>query len=439
MHAGEDDKAALTERAKADGIAHESEPPLPPYSRAHPADSNGRLAAEQSVNWLNVSRDNESIRGTYAVDPYLDIPAALLALPSTEGCRGKKEMERMNLVLETKEGDIDVTVHIVGENGNADGLPGSSAEIEQKVKVKMRSYKGSVTCRIVPIDESNDLGQAVTRPRFIVYASADNGSANILLPRSFSGSISAFAGLSPSPRGPIELSPDLRRNARILMDTDRKRFFVGELTQFDKHSSWDAVNDGQTDTKERYMIYKLTARIVEGGITTLYCLVYTNNTHDFDEDEGESPPSVDDKPLLVDKEVAEATAEEETRVATTDDTEPIAEDEGLAVCDEGPAVPEAEGMAVDDPLIVGKDVEDTSMVEEPVAEGVFAVEEGNIMELVEASTEEEIAGVLDAAKVPEDKKVPGALESVAPVRSYQRANGGILTGADYSRLSGNVG
>ncbi|KAL4261045.1 hypothetical protein AB1N83_007366 [Pleurotus pulmonarius] len=244
MHAGEDDKAALTEPTKADSIAHESEPPLPPYSRAHPADLNGRPAAEQSVNWLNVSRENESIRGTYVVDPQLEIPAALLALPSTEGGRGNKDKERMNLVLETKEGDIDVTVHIVGENGNADGLPGSSAEIEQKVKVKMRSFKGSVTCRIVPIDESNDLGQAVTRPRFIVYASADNGCANILLPRSFAGSISAFAGLSPSPRGPIELSPDLRRNARILMDTDRKRFFVGDFTQFDKHSSWDAVSIG---------------------------------------------------------------------------------------------------------------------------------------------------------------------------------------------------
>ncbi|KAF4582313.1 hypothetical protein EYR38_002431 [Pleurotus pulmonarius] len=371
MHAGEDDKAALTEPTKADSIAHESEPPLPPYSRAHPADLNGRPAAEQSVNWLNVSRENESIRGTYVVDPQLEIPAALLALPSTEGGRGNKDKERMNLVLETKEGDIDVTVHIVGENGNADGLPGSSAEIEQKVKVKMRSFKGSVTCRIVPIDESNDLGQAVTRPRFIVYASADNGCANILLPRSFAGSISAFAGLSPSPRGPIELSPDLRRNARILMDTDRKRFFV----------------------------------------------VYTNNTHDFDEDEGESPPSVDDKALLLDKEVAEATAEEETRVAPTDDTEPIAEDEGLAICDEGPAVPEAEGMAVDDPLIAGKDVEDTTMDDETVAEGVFAVEEIDILELVEASTEEEIAGVLDTAEVPEDKKVPGVLESVTPVRS----------------------
>ncbi|KAF4564091.1 hypothetical protein EYR36_003342 [Pleurotus pulmonarius] len=329
MHAGEDDKAALTEPTKADSIAHESEPPLPPYSRAHPADLNGRPAAEQSVNWLNVSRENESIRGTYVVDPQLEIPAALLALPSTEGGRGNKDKERMNLVLETKEGDIDVTVHIVGENGNADGLPGSSAEIEQKVKVKMRSFKGSVTCRIVPIDESNDLGQAVTRPRFIVYASADNGINTM----------------------------------------------------------------------------------------SLEYQVYTNNTHDFDEDEGESPPSVDDKALLLDKEVAEATAEEETRVAPTDDTEPIAEDEGLAICDEGPAVPEAEGMAVDDPLIAGKDVEDTTMDDETVAEGVFAVEEIDILELVEASTEEEIAGVLDTAEVPEDKKVPGVLESVTPVRS----------------------
>lgn len=28
------------------------------------------------------------------------------------------------------------------------------------------------------------------------------------------------------------------------MDTDRKRFFVGDFTQFDKHSSWDAVSIG---------------------------------------------------------------------------------------------------------------------------------------------------------------------------------------------------
>lgn len=244
MYAGEDDKATLDEPTKFDDTAREADPPLPPYSRSHPVESCRHLV-EESVNWLNVSRENESIGGMYTVDPHLDIPAALLTLPSNNGrSRGDKETERVNLCLETKEGDIDVTVRIVGENGNVDGLAGSAAEIEQKVKIKMRSSKGSITCRIVPIDEPIDLSQGVTRPRFIAYASADNGSVNVLLPRSFSGSISAFAGLSPSPRGPIELSPDLRQNARILMDTDRKRFFVGDFTQFDKHSSWDAVSIG---------------------------------------------------------------------------------------------------------------------------------------------------------------------------------------------------
>ncbi|KAF9490945.1 hypothetical protein BDN71DRAFT_1434343 [Pleurotus eryngii] len=419
MDAGEDNKGAPDDPTKIDDPARDADPPLPPYSRSHPIVSSRHLL-EESVNWLSVSRENESISGTYTVDRRLDIPAALLTLPSNNGrSRGDKETERVNLGLETKEGDIDVTVRIVGENGNVDGLAGSAAEIERKVKIKMRSSKGSITCRIVPVDEPTDLSQGVTRPRFIAYASADNGSVNVLLPRSFSGSISAFAGLSPSPRGPIELSPDLRRNARILMDTDRKRFFVGDFTQFDKHSSWDADvaipwNHSGKQLRQRGLLYILVT-LCQG----------------FAEAEVDNAPRADEEPL-VDKEVTEPVVDEEPRVVAMEVRETMADedegptmedDEGIPVNDEGTGTAEDEPIADDEALIVDRDVTEPSPEEEPMADEGFAVEEAPIIDVDDVSIDKEIAEVIDAADVTDDVLVP-TLESGSgnEFDRHQRAN-----------------
>ena len=81
------------------------------------------------------------------------------------------------------------------------------------------------------------------RAKLQFMARADNGSVNILLPRSFLGIISTYptSASVPSQIVPVELSPDLQSNATVIMDTDRKRFFIGHSTQLPNHSNYDKV------------------------------------------------------------------------------------------------------------------------------------------------------------------------------------------------------
>ncbi|KAJ6595766.1 hypothetical protein DFH09DRAFT_1135551 [Mycena vulgaris] len=58
---------------------------------------------------FSLSRFNASIKGTFAVNPFLDIPAQLLS-PLAPG-----EATRKNLVLKVENGGIDVDVHLIGE------------------------------------------------------------------------------------------------------------------------------------------------------------------------------------------------------------------------------------------------------------------------------------------------------------------------------------
>lgn len=77
--------------------------PLPPYvptvnSPTHPTRSTS-LDSSASQGF-RVSRVNESIRGTYTIDPGLVIPAALFA-----GDGENKETGKWNVKLETKKGN----------------------------------------------------------------------------------------------------------------------------------------------------------------------------------------------------------------------------------------------------------------------------------------------------------------------------------------------
>ncbi|KAG9223556.1 hypothetical protein PLEOSDRAFT_1111159 [Pleurotus ostreatus PC15] len=240
MLAGEHDKGLPAGYTKLDSTppqSHETYPPLPPYSRpSEPGSSSAQ--GEPPCNWLSVSRDkSESIRGVYLVDPYLDIPEVLLAVP-------QKETEKQaNLVLKTERGDIDVTVRILGGEGGTymrsrrDG--DAASEQGDPVCITMSTSKGSITSRLVSVEGSG----ANPRAKLQFMARADNGSVNLLLPRSFLGMISTHPPPAsvPSPIVPVEISPDLQSNATVIMDTDRKRFFIGHSTQLPNHSNYDKV------------------------------------------------------------------------------------------------------------------------------------------------------------------------------------------------------
>ncbi|KAG9218044.1 hypothetical protein CCMSSC00406_0008821 [Pleurotus cornucopiae] len=243
MLPGELDKgspAGYTKLNSTPPQSHETYPPLPPYSRpSEPGSSSAHgLGGEPACNWLSVSRDkSESIRGVYLVDPYLDIPEVLLAVP-------QKETEKQaNLALKTERGDIDVTVRILGGEGGTYMRPcrneDAASEQRDPVCITMSTSKGSITSRLVSVEGSGENARA----KLQFMARADNGSVNILLPRSFLGMISTYPTPAsvPSPIVPVELSPDLQSNATVIMDTDRKRFFIGHSTQLPNHSNYDKV------------------------------------------------------------------------------------------------------------------------------------------------------------------------------------------------------
>lgn len=91
-------------------------------------------------NFISLSRSNESIKGSWLIDPTLSIPSFFLPPPPTEGARS-------NLFLESKNGAIDADIYL---------LPTSRSDknISKFIVIHTQSNNGSVKTRLVSLTES---------------------------------------------------------------------------------------------------------------------------------------------------------------------------------------------------------------------------------------------------------------------------------------------
>ncbi|KAJ7634799.1 hypothetical protein FB45DRAFT_909886 [Roridomyces roridus] len=154
-----------------------------------------------------------TIKGTFAVDPFLDIPAPLLA-PLAPW-----ETTRKNLILKAEDGGIDVDVHLVGEPA-----PNISHVVRTELHLELCGAVHSSFPLIARIHTPT-----LRRPPFRASLISPNGFVSLHLPPSFHGLLTVTVG-SGDLNARIGLSPALSAHATILSEDGTTRaYFIGTL------------------------------------------------------------------------------------------------------------------------------------------------------------------------------------------------------------------
>ncbi|EGO03232.1 hypothetical protein SERLA73DRAFT_174687 [Serpula lacrymans var. lacrymans S7.3] len=160
------------------------------------------------TNFLSLTPKDRSITGCYAINPFLSIPASLLA-PLLEG---ESEADRKNLDLQSKQGYIDVDISLMTPDESDSNLNPKS-----RATLYLSSNHGSVSTRVY----------AVGRPiPFFLNVNCPNGQVTVYLPRSFCGLL-----LLTTKHGTVSLSNELSANSTTLSQVDMTmRYFLGDFS-----------------------------------------------------------------------------------------------------------------------------------------------------------------------------------------------------------------
>lgn len=118
----------------------------PPYEVQGPHSTgisqNWNRPKGEPTNFLSVITRNGSIKGTYIIDPSLQMPIS----PNEEGKNEKREAE--NLHVHTRDGSVDVDIWLVGSD--------EPAKIDRKRTIlHLGSNDGSITARVVSSSSSS--------------------------------------------------------------------------------------------------------------------------------------------------------------------------------------------------------------------------------------------------------------------------------------------
>ncbi|KAJ7741422.1 hypothetical protein DFH07DRAFT_751093 [Mycena maculata] len=155
---------------------------------------------------FSLSRLSASIKGTFAVDPFLEIPESLLA-PLPPG-----ETTSKNLLLKVENGGIDVDVHLIGEPTPIAAGPFARTELHLELSGAPDNHTPTVR-----------------RSPFRAVLVSANGFVSLHLPPSFHGLLSVHVGAGDLDTR-ITLSAALGAHATILSEDSTVRgYFVGAL------------------------------------------------------------------------------------------------------------------------------------------------------------------------------------------------------------------
>ncbi|KAF8886773.1 hypothetical protein BD779DRAFT_1471026 [Infundibulicybe gibba] len=176
--------------------------------------------------FFTFGRASSSITGTFTVNPYLHVPAALLApLPYQYGS------DRKNLKLEVENGGIDVNILLIGDPQFSDIVTATRTTLDLRLHGGKRNTFPLVAKIQTP---------SILRPPFHLTAVGVDGYVSLYLPESFHGlvSIKVRAG---DLNAHISLSPQFAACGMILSETTLTRsYFVGELGRWAKtQQGWE--------------------------------------------------------------------------------------------------------------------------------------------------------------------------------------------------------
>ncbi|KAI6104093.1 hypothetical protein F5141DRAFT_1126954 [Pisolithus sp. B1] len=203
------------------------------------------------TNYLSVSEMDNSIKGTYIIDPSVHVPSTYLP-PLGEG---ETERDRKNLHLRTRDGSVDVDVWLVGHQGRSEAR-------KRRTTLHVSSRDGSIAVKVHAIDAIEP---------FFLDIFTRSGRITVLLPRSFHGPVT----LKSRDRS-CTLSDELLQNSTRLGVADyTTRFFVGDFpAACDSVSQWEGY-ELKAETRDGRVRVKYVDEVRPGSKPGLFSRIFS--------------------------------------------------------------------------------------------------------------------------------------------------------------------
>ncbi|EIW77344.1 hypothetical protein CONPUDRAFT_146325 [Coniophora puteana RWD-64-598 SS2] len=178
----------------------------------------------RATNYLYISEQYNSLKGSYAIDPSMSIPVSVL--PKLED--GETEMDRRNLRLRAEHGSVTAAILLLPPQGD------ESDDVKRnRTLLEASSEHGTVNIRVRTAD-------AV--PPFHLKVRSPHGSLTVEIPRSFHG----FLRLKKE-HSSIKLSDELASESTQLSVVDGvSMWFVGDFSLFKGEWEGDEVEADTT-------------------------------------------------------------------------------------------------------------------------------------------------------------------------------------------------
>jgi hypothetical protein len=128
--AGDTLPPAYTQTYSTASAASQDEPPMQPPPPAPSSSSTPTQPLSPPTNYLNISRPNASIKGTYTIDPSMPMPGVEPPLDA--------DGNKLNMRLDTKNGSINAIVELI-----------RGPDAKGPARFQTTSHNGSVTVTVV--------------------------------------------------------------------------------------------------------------------------------------------------------------------------------------------------------------------------------------------------------------------------------------------------
>ncbi|KAF8896391.1 hypothetical protein BD779DRAFT_1668189 [Infundibulicybe gibba] len=196
---------------------------------AVPRPSSLTMLSGRESNYVALSRtlrprllSTSMFKGAFTVNPYLHIPATLLAPLAN----GESEADRKNLKIEVNGGGIDVNVALVGRITAEE-----FAERDTRVSLRLVRHKDTHNGYPLIARLESPYGE---RPPLRLSARGMDGYLSIHLPHDYRGLLAIHVAAGDLD-GHTSLSRELDARAHILSETQTQRsYFVGDLGGWSK-------------------------------------------------------------------------------------------------------------------------------------------------------------------------------------------------------------
>ncbi|KAF7350169.1 hypothetical protein MVEN_01319400 [Mycena venus] len=233
-----------------------------PVTKAKPTDTSlPPIPAVKPTNFVSLSRGNNSIKGTYVIDPCIKIPQPMLPPLAAD----ETEATRRNMHLHTSNGSIDVDLFVVGDG-----------KYKQKVNISLKSSNGSIVARLVRYidallisaqsvlnNRSVQNTPAIISPPINLKAQTSSGTVTIHVPRGFRGPV-----LLTTRNGSVRFSDTLSADLTTFNEVNHtRRYFIGDF------SDWT-----ETDQSEGWMGDELGIETSNGNIELQYAAEASSDT-----------------------------------------------------------------------------------------------------------------------------------------------------------------